>query len=453
MRWTRASSAVLVLGLLCSAKASQDAPPESAAPLVEKQGAHYVLRFHGGDEALAERALAAIEPVWPLVAEAFGAADAKPRAPLAVNLYRTVDGYVAADQGLTGGKFARNLAFSHHASRTAHVAVQPPCRDETLRAVGLPAQTITLLAWEAAHLARYELCPNFESHPDWLSDGLASWVARQAVAKAVPGAPEANPYWSSKMLRTQKLAEGRKLPPIESLLSDEVADLDFQDRYAARCELYAFLASGAQGPKLAKVLAEARRLGGGPQLAKQVDEQALAAFGSQDKAFAKFVAALRPEWDEVFRSLATSGNEWVQIAFPDTNAIAWRVEPLKAKSFSASGALRILPGDRQQLNFLFARGDQGSYSIAFVADSGFTVFDFRSATDEWVRIGDAKAPALRLGILSKFAVQAKKEELVVTLDDASWEFALPRPLPDAIVWGLGAQAGSAGIWSDVKVQK
>ena len=43
------------------------------------------------------------------------------------------------------------------------------------------------------------------------------------------------------------------------------------------------------------------------------------------------------------------------------------------------------------------------------------------------------------------------QTLKVTLDDLHWDFTLPRPLPAEVVWGVGAQAGSAGVWNDVKV--
>src|SRR5688500_8842043 len=100
---------------------SRGAQSESTTAPVEKAGVHYVVRCHGGDEALAESALAVVDRVWPIVAAAFGVPDAKPEKPLTVNLYRTISGYEAAEKELTGGRFARNLAMAHHASRSAHV--------------------------------------------------------------------------------------------------------------------------------------------------------------------------------------------------------------------------------------------------------------------------------------------------------------------------------------------
>lgn len=153
----------------------------------------------------------------------------------------------------------------------------------------------------------------------------------------------------------------------------------------------------------------------------------------------------------MIRSLEVRGDDCVQIAFPEANAIAWRTEPVAGKSLTARGRLRILPGDRQQLNFLFAKTDAGFHSIAFVADQGFTVFDYDAANDRFDPVGKAHAPGLRLGVTSEFRVEATGKKLVVHLDDKHWDFELPRTLPNGVTWGLGAQAGSAGIWQAVRV--
>jgi len=444
--------------LLLAFAVGSPAQDASAPAVVRKTGTYYTVTCHGGDEALAEQALAVVDGVWPIVAKAFGVADAKPAHPLDVHLYRTIEGYRAADQELTGGKFRRNLAMSHFDSRSAHVAVQPPCRDETLRALGLPSLTVTMLAWEATHVARFELCPGFRQHPDWFTDGFAAWVAAQVLAAREPADAEATPFWADDMLIAQRLLKERKLPPIRSLLADAVADLDLHDRYATRVVFYSFLATEPNRAKLAGVVDAIRRTGGGDGYARAVLDEATAAFGEADKAFAEFVQGLHPQWDEVYRSLSPVGTAWPQIAFPETNAIAWRREPLVSNAFAAKGRLRILPGDRQQLNFLFARTEDGFYSVAFVADQGFTLFDYRSKTGEWVNIGSGNAPGLRLGVSTEFAVEGGGAKLRVKLDGLSWDFDLPRPLPSDIVWGLGAQSGpdgaatgSAGLWQGLAV--
>lgn len=435
------------------------AAQETGEPVVRKTGTYAIVTCHGGNETLAAQALTVVDAVWPIATTAFGVPDAKPAQPLDVHLYRTIQGYTALDDRLTGGKFRRNLAMSHFETRSAHVALQPPCRDETLRALGLPAQTVAMLAWETAHVARFELCANFRQHPDWFVDGFAGWVAAEVLSAQRPSSREATPMWAKDMCQVQSLQKEGKLPPVESLLSDAVADLDLGDRYATRLVFYGFLASEPERDRLAKVTQAIRSTGGSDGYAKDVLAAAATAFGKEDGAFAEYVADLRPEWEEIYRSLFVAGAEWTQIAFPETNAIAWRKEPVKGGSFAAKGGLRILPGDRQQMNFLFARTEDGFYSLAFVADSGFTLFDYRSKTGEWNQIGAGNAPGLRLGVSTDFAVEGKDRKLKVMLDGKSWDYDLPRPLPDEIVWGVGAQAGpdgaatgSAGLWQHLEVQ-
>ncbi|MCK6460884.1 MAG: hypothetical protein L6Q95_13460, partial [Planctomycetes bacterium] len=201
--------------------------------------------------------------------------------------------------------------------------------------------------------------------------------------------------------------------------------------------------------RLARVAGAVRRAGGGDGYAAAVRGEATAALAGTD--FPGFARGLRPEWEEVYRSLSTAGTEWPQLAFPDKNAIAWRREPVAGGAFSAKGGLRILPGTARQMNFLFARGEEGFYSLAFVADQGFVLFDYRSGTEEWVRLGAGNAPGLRLGVSTDFAVKGRGTKLDVTLDGKSWSFDLPRALPDRVAWGLGAQAGSAGLWQRLAV--
>jgi hypothetical protein len=435
------------------------AGPAPAAPVVEKAGTFFVVHCHGGDEALAEQSLAAVEPVWPIVAAAFGVADRKPKQPLHVHLYRTIAGYEAAERELTLGKFQRNLAMTHLDSNSAHIALQPPCSDETLRAIGLPGLTVELLAWEACHVARAEICANVRQHPMWLVDGLAANTALQVLAKVRPVAGDGLPAtFATDLVRVHRLQQKKQLPPASAILADRVDDLEFYDRYAVRAVFFRLLAESANRGKLAKVLATVRSKGGGERYPAEVLAAAKAGFGGAlDADFVKFVAQQKPEWFEVFRSLVLLGTTWQQIAFPDKNAIAWRQQPVRGDGIRIAGRLRILPGDARQMNVLFGQTPEGDFvSVAFTADDGITVFDYRSKTDAWQRLGDGKAPALRLGYETAFVVEAKGDTVQVTVDAQHWDFKLPRALPDDVVWGLGAQAGSegaatgtAGLWLDV----
>jgi hypothetical protein len=447
--------------LFAASTLSAQAQEEAGASDVQKVGKYYVLHYHGGDEALAEQALAAVERAWPMVAGAFGVPDAVPAAPLAVHLYRTAAAYEAADKELTGGKFQRNLAMSHWGSKSSHVALQPPCTDEALRALGLPGITVELLAWEAAHLARYELCPNFPDHPDWFVDGLASSVGRAICEATYPtGNVDSLPTMATDFLSVQRLLQQKKLPPVSAILADSIEDLDFGARYAVRAVFWRFLQSDGYKSKLAKLAAAVRSTGGGSGFAKAVLGTAKTVLGSAvERDFTTFVQKAHPKWEELYRALSMHGKEWHQLAFPNRNAVAWNRDPVKGGRLYASGTLRILPGGRRQMNFLFGRTEaEDFYTLAFVADQGFTVFRFDGASGEWASLGVAKAPALRLGYTMPFSIECSGKDLLVKLDAQSWNFELPVALQKEVFWGVGVQAGvqdgpegSAGIWGDVTV--
>jgi hypothetical protein len=70
----------LALALAAPAARGQEGAPGD----VRKEGAFCALTCHGGEEALAEQALAVVDAVWPIVAAAFGAADARPERPLEI---------------------------------------------------------------------------------------------------------------------------------------------------------------------------------------------------------------------------------------------------------------------------------------------------------------------------------------------------------------------------------
>lgn len=463
-----------LLLLVCArpdALVAQGTPPAATDPATADapltlRGKAFELHYHGATESMAttaqmERALAVVERVWPLVTQHFGAPATPPAAPLAVHLYRTVAGYAAADQELNEGKFRRNLAMAHYGTKSAHVALQPPCTDETLRAIGLPPLTLLLLAWEATHVARYSLCSNFDSHPMWLVDGLASYVAREVTTAEFGRPAAALPFLAAGQITTRSLAQRQALPPLADLFADRIDDLAFSERYAVRATAFAFLADEARGKKLDALLKQTRQLGGGESLAGELARLAQKAFGDQAKPFERHVAALAPEWDEVFRSLGPhgkEGKEWVQIAFAEKNAVAWREEPIRG-GLSARGAVRILPADGRQLNFLFGRTGDDFFSLALVADVGWTLFDFHAKDERWERFGSERFPALRLGYRSTFALDVASDALTLRLDDQEWKVPLPRPFPAESRYGLGAQAssqgqetGSAGIWSDLDVR-
>ncbi|HEB54206.1 MAG TPA: hypothetical protein ENI87_13215, partial [bacterium] len=264
---------VLVVGALSSVAAVH--------AQVEARGEHFTVVGKGIDERTAKQALAAVEPVWPLVCEAFGVRRARPKEPLRVYLYRALADYVAADRERTGGRFAPNQAMSHWDSKTAHVAMQPPCADAWLERHGLPLQTQAMLAWEASHLARFELCRNFRSHPGWFYDGLAASVAERTLRERLPELGVA-PFFEQKWRRVQRLLRNDELPAVSDLLGEGASDLDMRDRYAARIAFYRYAEEHA-AKALRRVARAVRTTGGGSGYAAAVRKVAERQLGRLDR--------------------------------------------------------------------------------------------------------------------------------------------------------------------------
>jgi hypothetical protein len=443
----------LLAVLACSTHATLWAQDAVA---VTKVGKFFAVTCEGGDARMAEQALRVVEPVWPLVCAAFGVGANVPEQPLEVVLYRHVDAYLAADRRLTGGKFQPNQAMSHWSSKSAHVALQPACADELLAERGLPLQTQAMLAWEACHIARFTLCANFRIHPGWFQDGLAATTAQQVLHDLYPEMTE-QPFFSQRWWRARRLLEAQNMPQVSALLADHTEGLAMRDRYAARIAFFEF-ARLRHPDKLLAIAKTIRRLGAGSSYAGKVAEEAERLLGPLGDEFAQQVKQRQPAWDEKFRSLWLLGKQWQQTAFADTNALAFCSQPVRGGKIEVAGKVFIYDGKVRQMNFLLAQCDAGFYSLALTAGTGWTLFDYRRATNEWRVVSNGSEPACQAGVDVPFGLLGSGKHLEVRLASRSWQVELPRALPDEIIWGLGAQAsnkgqrlGSSGVWRDVVV--
>ena len=419
-------------------------------------GKYFTVTCEGGDERMAKQALAVVEPVWPLVCASFGSKQAKPKKLLSVVLYRSLAGYVQADQRLTGGKFGPNQAMSHWDSLSAHVAMQPTVVDDCLQQHGLPMQTQAMLAWEACHIARFELCPNFRSHPGWFYDGLAATTAQQVLSKLYPEMG-AQPFFTQRWWRVRRLVSAGDMPTVSALLADQVQDLDMRDRYAARVAFYEF-ARAAHPDKMRKMAKAIRSTGGGTGYAGKMQKVADRLLGDLGDEFAAEVTKRRIAWDEQIRSLWVFGDELRQRAFAGNNAIAICSETVSGGSFHAKGSVFVHPAQSQQMNFLFAQSSAGFYSLAMTAGTGWTLFDHRSKGNDWRVVSRGNQPLLKAGVHVPFELKGSGRKLEIKLAGNSWQVDLPRELPDELRWGIGAQAaqsgaraGAFGIWRNLKV--
>ena len=293
------------------------------------RGAHYEVVCHFSKPKVAQRTLAVVEATWPVAMRLYGVSLKPLREPLAVHLYRDANAYVEAEARLTGGRFRRNLAFAHFATKTAHVALQPDLSDEVLDRVGPSFQTLRLLVHEAAHLARYSAIRNYRSHPGWFADGNATWIEERVLtAMGVMSGIEEDPSFCAKISHVQKLVAKDALPSISQILHDDTEALAFFERYSVRWLFFRFLREEHE-PLLRHVIVRMKRFGGGGQFAARVAAALERKIGAEaladlDQQFEQYIAQLSPVWDEMSRSLHASGEDWVQTAFENSDAIAWR---------------------------------------------------------------------------------------------------------------------------------
>lgn len=430
-----------------------DESAEEARPTTVRTGKHFRVVCHFESERAADEALASVEALWKPAGRIYKLPK-RVDEPLTVHLYRTSEDYVAADRELTGGNFARNLAFAHHDTRTAHVALQPALDDDRLEELGLPLQTRRLLAHEAAHLVRFEAMPNFRSHPEWLVDGAASWLDGEALrGLGIVDELGSAPHFASEVVRVREALAGDDPPTVERIFTGRLDGLGFYERYSVTSLFFRFMEEGKHKKRLGKLIDKARQLGGGPGYAKALMDQVRKTYSEKkmaalDEEFREWVAELEPEWFELYRSLEPRDGGWLQIAFPDTNAMCWRATPVGRTEYCVKGSFEILPTGGQQLNLLLNRSDEGFVSIAFAANYGVTVFDQRRQGNVWNRVATAEVKTLRSLTKLPFEVRVAGKRLAVLLNGEQVVAAeLPRELPGA--WGLGAQATSIGRWHDV----
>lgn len=380
--------------------------------------------------------------------------EEKPR----IHLYASAADYRAIENELTHGAFKDNLCFTHWDSSAAHILFQPSSSKKVLTKTGLPIQTRHVVAHEAFHLACNALAPNYKRLPDWLGDGAASYAEDVVLRRHKWSAGRGlHPFTSTYLHHAQQLLREGKLPEIRDIVRGELKSFDPSTQYGLRWLLFCFLEEGPKpgsGRRLMRdVLELIEKHESEPATLTEAIQSRYDEFAGLNKEFGEFINEFKPKWDEVYRSLDTSGERWPQIAFPEKNAIAWRTSPIRHEAYAVSGRLEILPGEKEQLQLLLARSHQGFISVAFIAGYGVTAFHFRSANQEWERLGSAETSKVALNQDFSFRVTVDNGEIRIEVDaEPVFSAKLDKKYTRG-PWGIGAQAGAAGIWSKLRVQR
>jgi hypothetical protein len=443
-------------------------PQAQSAKSPARTGAPVRIDCAVDEPRIATRASAIADAAWKETCSLFDLEPAAGIGPYDVHLDANVTEYNAACDKLLRGKFKKNLAVTIWNPLSVHVVLQPTVRGDALHALAPTVQTLRLVAHEVAHLARYASLPSYRDQPGWLKDGAATWIASRVLAsQGLSKEPEQSPFSSTNVVRVQRLLRDGRLPGVDDLLHDRTGALEFYDRYAARWLLFRFLVEGERARAFRGFLVDLRSIGGGDGCVDRCGELlkerlAVDAWSALDDGFRRWIAALKPEWDQSFVSLEPAGDEWTQSSFDDANAVAFRTAPAGPKPYAIEGSVTTLidRNDQPQANLLLGRiafsdGQERFVSVALVPGSGATVFDYdssRAADSQWMRLARVAANDSAAGRPLAFAVKCTPKTNATELElklagkvvaTCTVERVLDGP------WGVGAQAGSSCVWHKV----
>jgi len=419
--------------------------------------AKVICHFEG--ERCADAALGVAEAAVRTTLELLGFKAADLKHPVEIHLYRTSAAYREAEARLTGGKFATNNAFSSHAERNAHVALVPDCDDAVLARLGPSRIALRQVAHEAAHLTVFAVVRSFKDHPDWLAEGIATFVEEQALkANGLTAGVMKEPFSSTRMVRARKLRLAGKLPDPAAIFAGDADSLATGDRYSVYWLFFRYLLTSPHEKKTRQLLKSARTLGGGSTYAKRLSERATRIWGrkgltSLGEDFAQYLAHLEPEWEEVYRSLTVDDGILTQRAYASSNAIAWRTTPVRKRTCTIEGTAEILDTGSPQLNLLLGRSDAGFVTVAFRRGFGVTVLGYDSKRSAWSNLANAKHDKVRSGGPFAFEVRIKGAKVEIRIDGKTVLSADIGKRDLTGPWGLGVQAGGAGVWKNVRLKQ
>lgn len=446
---------LVAIAPICCLSAHADAAPKERSVAT---GPHVRVICHFEDAKIAQQALRTAQKAWAPAAKLYGVNDAALFEPSAIHLFRHAEEYMAAQTKLAGGRFRHNLAFSSRRRRAAYIAIQPSCSDRTLAAVGLPALTLRQIAHETAHLASFDAPADGRPQAQWFAEGAATWIAELAMAE-MDGAPkpESDPFTATDMRRAQNLLHGGSLPAVHQILKDDYGPLRYYERYAVQWLFFRFLMTDARARWDRSFNSHPRSVGGRQAtVTTRLMSWAPAEVDALDKAFKRYVHSLVPQWHEQGRSLAVQGDNWTQMAFADTDAVAWTAKPAGAVAYRIRGSLEFLPNHGRQMNLLLGRDRRGHVVVSFLAESGITVRRYRAVDNQFEKLGEqwaiSRAKEVHLSKRFTFDIVVAPGSLRILINDKPCLTVDPGNADLTGPWGVGAKAGSAGVWRNVQLR-
>ncbi|TVP47097.1 MAG: hypothetical protein EA350_06030 [Gemmatimonadales bacterium] len=207
------------------------------------RGEGFELRCDPGCGPRAAELLADLGRTRDSVAVWFGVApDAAPSVldgerNLRIRLYASEAPFLRADRRLASGRFARQQAFSHQRSRSAHILAEGSPDPRRWERFGPGFQGERLVVHEAAHLVTYALARD-ASWPSWVSEGIASHAEEgwaEALSAAGPARTEGRlgePWLHSQRHARARLLRAGGFPSAATLIRSDLDHLPLATRYA-----------------------------------------------------------------------------------------------------------------------------------------------------------------------------------------------------------------------------
>lgn len=351
-------------------------------------------------------------------------------------------------------------AFVSTGDRQAHVALQPPVEREVLETTGLPLQTKVQLARVASYLCIRRAFENEASHPRWFEAGLSTQLGDQALRHMGAMGPRDDEPWTGRQFFfVRELFEEHPKYTINELFDDELKELTSTEIYYMRGTLMEWIKEVGAFDQL---ISQAQETEGGNNYKAQLKEKTLKALQDHgvtdpDREFKAWVGSVKPMWNQLTRSLQTTGDVWFHCAFDNTNAVCWRQEELGDRNWEISGSLRIFDGDNSQINILLGQSDAGYLSVAMGPTFGITVFHRKFIEDgkrsRWIRLDNKDVSKFEKDEWADFKITKRNNRLMIKINRERPVMIDVSEIDISGNWGLGCQNNSAGLWKNVKLER
>lgn len=401
-------------------------------------------------ERASEESARAIDAAIAALTRQFGAVaeNQERRRPASVVVHRDASSYQRAIRSIGAKGFEENLAVTDYDRRESHVAVQPACRSELMQRIGLPLLTRRQLAHEAAHLWCDERWPrDYRAAPRWLREGLATWASEVAMRKlGLIDKAEADPFLSTRIVLAQRGAARLVEFQSPSRTYDPFAGFDRQTMYAldwAYCR-WRLEDSGDSNPGESFYATHGMSI---EQLVAWFTRDSAGAM----KSFAADLRSMKPEWEESGRSLEAHDAEWIQVAFSDRRATAWRRGGPSYAAYRIKGSLQWVGTSESESRVLFARDAFGYLAATFGNRNGVEISRFDERTGSWRSVARNENCSPSAGAPCEFEIVLKRGRVAIEVGGRSVCSADTPGMWIAGPWGLSVEANKAAVWRFVRI--